>query len=76
MSGEHLDLSSEPSPEEQAEGVRRRFIGIHFTCCGVYSRIHPNAERTAYVGHCPRCTRPIRLEIGPGGSDQRIFTAY
>ncbi|MEE8169542.1 MAG: hypothetical protein V3T70_03260 [Phycisphaerae bacterium] len=55
---------------------RRGWIGIHFTCCGAYSRIYRNNDRTAYVGKCPRCLRNLRLTIGPGGTDQRQFRAH
>lgn len=76
MPGEHVDLSSDPSvPGNQSTGGRR-YVGIHFACCDVYSRIYVNREETAYVGHCPRCSRRIMLKIGPGGTDSRFFTAF
>ena len=74
MADNQLDLSSEEhSPEERHE---RRFVGIHFACCGVYARVYVNRGETAYVGHCPKCGRAARLRIGPGGTDCRFFTAY
>jgi hypothetical protein len=77
--GEHqLDLSSEPP--DAGEGASpertRKFLGIHFACCAVYARVYLNRRGTAYEGHCPRCGRQVRLEIGPGGTDCRFFTAY
>lgn len=74
--GRQLDLTSAAGPQiaGQAEN-KNRFLGIHFTCCDVYSRVYPNCENTAYVGHCPRCAKPIRLQIGSGGTDSRFFTA-
>lgn len=76
MSGQHLDLSSDPPVRLRDEPVERPFLGVHFACCGVYARIYRNAEATAYAGHCPRCTRGLRVQIGAGGRQQRFFTAY
>jgi len=54
----------------------RRWLGIQFNCCGAYSRIYRNNAQTAYVGWCPQCARPVRIPIGPEGTDARFFTAY
>ena len=53
--------------------AQRPFVGVRFRCCGAYARLHKNKPGTAYVGHCPRCLRPVRLAIGPGGTDGRFF---
>jgi hypothetical protein len=53
----------------------RRWVGIHFDCCSVYTRVYRNAEGTAYHGACPRCGRPVTLRVGPDGTDARFFVA-
>lgn len=54
---------------------RRSWLSIHWKCCMTYSRIYPNNDHTAYQGRCPRCYRPVRVGIGPGGTSTRLFQA-
>lgn len=79
MIGERLDLSDDPSPNSDGRQKQprtgRRFVGVHFVCCDVYSRVYINRDQTAYEGHCPKCAKKVRLRIGPGGTDARFFTA-
>jgi hypothetical protein len=73
--GHHLDLSSD-APTPNSGGQRAKpFLGVHFTCCDVYSRVYPNRDGTAYVGHCPKCAKRVQFKVGPGGTDTRFFTA-
>lgn len=75
MAGEHLDLSSEP-PVRSAKtrgASERRFLGVQFECCGVYSRVYLNREGSAYQGNCPRCALPVRFPVGAGGTNARFF---
>ena len=79
MVGEHLDLTDH-LPEGDKRGGKlpasgRRFVGVQFTCCDVYSRVYINRDETAYEGNCPKCAKRVRLTIGHGGTDARFFTA-
>jgi len=76
MAGEHLDLSSGDDLGRPRASSTRRFVGVKFACCDVYARIYINRAGDAYQGHCPRCLKKLTLKIGPGGTDQRFFTAY
>ncbi len=58
----------------QAE--KRKFLGVHFTCCNVYSRVYINQAKTAYQGGCPRCGKRVSLRIGEGGTDARFFSTH
>lgn len=80
-----LDLSSQgkapptetpanvPPPPGTAGG--RPHLSILFRCCNVYAPIYRTADEKAYAGNCPRCARPVRVKIGPGGSTSRVFIA-
>jgi hypothetical protein len=79
MSGENLDIASDDAAASMpaaAAAATRRFVGIRFACCDLYVRVYINREGTAYQGNCPRCSKRVELQIAPGGSDARFFTAY
>ena len=76
MTGENLDLTSEPGKQPTRDGSEKRFLGVHFACCGVYCRVYVNRDKSAYVGYCPKGSRPVRIGIGPGGTKDRFFTAH
>jgi hypothetical protein len=79
MVGEQLDLTDDRSETDGPSGKMptsgRRFVGVQFRCCDVYSRVYINRDETAYEGNCPKCAKRVRLTIGPGGTDARFFTA-
>ena len=54
---------------------KKPFVGMHFKCCHVYSRIYINAKRTAFSGHCPKCAKPVEIKISKDGSSSPFFTA-
>jgi hypothetical protein len=63
----HTPAAEQPGP--------RRWLGIHFACCGVYARIYKHPTKPRYEGHCPRCNAPLSVPIGEGGTPQRFFEA-
>ena len=83
MVGENFDYtigdegrSSDAPPTETGEvssSSKADFIGVRFRCCGAYGRALPNRDRTAYLANCPKCSKPVRFRVGPGGSDSRFF---
>ena len=84
MQGKKINLTSDPQGQRDSGTSRdtgqgrsgRRFVGVKFVCCSTYARIYINRKETAYEGCCPKCSRPVHLKIGPGGTDQRFFSAY
>jgi hypothetical protein len=68
-----LDLSSSPAAPASASPAARPFLSVLFNCCRVYQRIYRNNDGTAYEGRCPRCAKPVRFPVGPGGTDSRTF---
>ena len=55
---------------------KKKYLGLKFTCCGVYSRVYVNHDGTAYEGRCPKCLKPVKLKIGEGGTDSRFFEVF
>ena len=86
MVGEHLDLFAGDDPHKHQQNAdseaadssdsRGKFIGVRFQCCGSYARAYLNRAGTTYLANCPRCSKPVRFKVGPGGSDARFFEAY
>jgi len=61
--------------ENQEERPKRKFLGIWFSCCGVYGRLYPNKAGTHYIGRCPKCFRSLKVPIGSDGTNRRFFRA-
>ena len=82
MKGRQVDLSSGGEDENQrssaardATSAPRRFLGVHFVCCDVYTRIYLNRNETGYNGNCPKCGKRVRFRLGSDGTSARFFTA-
>ena len=53
----------------------RRWIGVRFECCDVYTRIYRQQNADAYEGQCPTCGCPVRVRVGAEGLNTRFLTA-
>ena len=54
----------------------KEFLGMHFHCCNIYSRIYKNKQGTAYEGRCPGCGKLVVVPLGKGGTSKRFFDVY
>ncbi|MEM1355370.1 MAG: hypothetical protein AAGH88_10855 [Planctomycetota bacterium] len=63
------------SVSSSGEEKTRPWIAVTWQCCSVYSRIYRNRAGTAYEGQCPKCGKPVKARVGPGGTDSRFFQA-
>lgn len=71
MSSDQRDGNAVPGP-----ATGRPFIGVHMKCCSTYTRANLNAAGDAFVGWCPRCAAPVRINVvEEGGSTSRFFEA-
>ena len=75
--GSRIDLSAGDQGRNPGSGSHepKPFLGVYFKCCGVYGRVYRNQRQDAYEGRCPKCMGQITVGIGPGGTENRIFTA-
>jgi hypothetical protein len=61
-------------PPEERDKRNRKFIGVEFECCHVYSRIYFNETAKAYQGYCPLCHRRVKVRVdAEKGIDARFF---
>ncbi len=68
-----MEYGTPPQDGKPRQG--RKFIGVKFECCGVYSRIYFDEKRNGYYGCCPMCHRPVNVRVDPEtGVDGRFFT--
>lgn len=70
------NAKNESATDKTKDASERKFLGLNFTCCGVYSRVYVNREGTAYEGRCPKCLKHVKLKIGEGGTDSRFFEVF
>jgi hypothetical protein len=72
-----VELSSVASSRGPATVTAGRpFLSVEFACCSVYQRIYRDPDGRAYTGRCPKCGKPVRFPVGPGGTNCRFFRVY
>ncbi|OVE82449.1 hypothetical protein BVY03_00865 [bacterium K02(2017)] len=56
---------------------KRKYIGVNFKCCGAYTRIYHNTKLNAYIGNCPRCLKPLKVQVNKekATTSNRFFDA-
>ena len=59
--------------ESQDGSTPKPFLSVQFFCCSVYQRIYRSADGKTYQGRCPKCGKPVRFVVGPGGTGARSF---
>lgn len=71
-----IDPQSLPDQhDESRQSDARPWISVYFECCRIYCRVYVNAQRTAYVGWCPKCAARVEVRIASDGSPGRFFRA-
>jgi hypothetical protein len=51
----------------------RPFLQVYFVCSNTYQRVFRSADGQRYQARCPKCAKEMRFQVGPGGTDQRVF---
>ncbi len=77
---EHFEVVSSAQGESEGdqaapESGGRPWIGIHFECCGVYTRVYRHPDSRRYLARCPSCGRSITIRVAPDGMQGRFFRA-
>lgn len=73
VDGTVRDPADAPGTDKSSHA--RPWIGIHFQCCGVYTRVYRSHDASRYEARCPKCAARVSLRVGPDGVASRIFTA-
>ena len=53
----------------------RKYLGVRFECCRVYTRVYRRPGQMYYDVRCPKCLRNTRVRVAADGTSQRFFTA-
>jgi hypothetical protein len=78
-----VEIDGVRTPAQPTQEVRaashlrgRPWLAVHWRCCSVYSRVYRKPDESSYRGYCPKCARPVRIRVGPGGSNHKFFEAW
>ncbi len=74
LSAGGVDLSEGGNAADPGGSIRP-WIGIHFECCNVYSRLYRAPDALRYEGHCPRCGLPVSIRVARDGVNTRLLRA-
>lgn len=55
------------------EKPKRKFVGVIFKCCNVYSRIYIDKGKDKFVGFCPKCGAKMEIYASSTGSKSNFF---
>jgi hypothetical protein len=61
--------------KDRIDSEGRKYVGIYFKCCHVYSRVYKSKAGDRYAGFCPKCGGKVQLLVGPDGVSNRFFVA-
>ena len=51
----------------------RPFLQVYFVCSNAYQRVYRSADGHRYQARCPKCAKEMRFQVGPGGTNERVF---
>lgn len=52
-----------------------KVYGVYFHCIHQYVQARPMRGGTIHLATCPKCGKSVRIRVGEGGTNQRLFEA-
>lgn len=66
-----IDAGGQPRGRVSVRG--RPAIQVWYPCARAYLRVLRAADGSHYLARCPKCGASKRFDVGPGGTDARMF---
>jgi len=63
------------SKREKDSVTGRSYIGVHYECCQVYSRVYLKQEQKKQISHCPKCGNAFHIKFSENGTDSPFWLA-